>query len=52
MWFIFYGHMLNMTKSETDNTDVAEMVDLINCLSVYNGQAEIKKRKLTIDDLI
>ena len=36
---IFYGHMLGMTKKETLCTRHGEMLDLISCLSIYNGSA-------------
>lgn len=49
---MFYGHILNMSTEEILGTRVAQMIDLINCLSVYNGQAELKKTKtISIDDI-
>lgn len=42
-----------MTRQEIINTRYGEMVDLITCLSIYNGNAEEKiKAKYSIDDII
>lgn len=42
-----------MQRQEILTTRYGEMLDLISCLSVYNGQAEEKiKVKLGIDDII
>ena len=46
-WYLFYGHMLNMTRQETLVTKYGEMNDLIACLAIYNGNA---KEKHTIHD--
>lgn len=41
-----------MTTDEILGTKVVQMIDLINCLSVYNGQAELKKtHTISIDDI-
>lgn len=44
-WLIFYGHMLGMSRRETLATRYGELVDLIACLSVYNGTAKLKKER-------
>lgn len=36
---------MGMSREEVNNTRYGEMIDLINCLSVYNGGAEVKKTK-------
>lgn len=41
-----------MGRKETLLTTVGEMMDLMNCLSIYNGSAEPKKPKLTYDEAI
>lgn len=50
-WFIFYGLQLGMTRQEVFDVPYGEMVDLINCLAIYNGGAE-EKRKLTFDEIL
>lgn len=50
-WYIFYGHMLNMTKQETLCTRYGEMNDLISCLAIYNGRAE-EKKKMSFDEAL
>lgn len=40
-----------MGKQEVMNTRVGEMLDMISCLSVYNGGAEAKNtKKYTFDE--
>ena len=51
-WFVFYGHQLNMTRQETMLTAVGEMIDMINCLAIYNGGAKEKDRKLSCDEIV
>lgn len=41
---LFYGYQIGMTRQEVMDTRVGEMLDLISCLSVYNGGAREKKR--------
>lgn len=41
-WYLFYGHMMNMTRQETLVTRLGEMNDLIACLAIYNGTAHEK----------
>lgn len=40
-----------MSREEIDVTPYGEMVDLITCLSIFNGTAE-QKRKLSYDEAI
>lgn len=51
-WYLFYGRQLSMDRQETLCTRFGEMLDLINCLSIYNGGAEQKaeKKKYTFDE--
>ena len=53
-WFIFFGTQLNMNRQEVINARFGEMQDLISCLSVYNGTAEIaeKKKTMTFDEIM
>lgn len=39
-WFLFYGRMLHMSRQEIITTDYSEMVDMVTCLSIYNGVLE------------
>lgn len=43
-----------MSREDTLNTRYGEMLDLINCMMIYNGGAnqKIPKRKLTFDQLM
>lgn len=50
-WFIFYGHMLGMSRQETLATRWGEMNDLVACLAIYNGKAK-EKKKLSFDQAI
>lgn len=51
-WYLFYGRQMNMDRQETMNTRYGEMMDMIACLSIYNGGAEQKmpKKKYTFDE--
>lgn len=42
---MFYGRKLGMTKHEVMVTPMGEMLDMINCLSIYEGGARQKNRK-------
>lgn len=39
---MFYGRMMHMTRQEVMLTRYGEMLDMIDCLSIYNGVAEVK----------
>lgn len=42
-----------MTKEEVFHTRYGEMIDLLNCLSIYNGSAEPKtKRQMDYDEVM
>lgn len=41
-----------MCKQEILITDIWEMQDMISCLSIYNGVAKPKKKKLSFDEII
>lgn len=52
-WFVFYGHMLNMSRQETMLTRYGEFIDMISCLAVYNGGAEVDEAKnMTFDEVM
>lgn len=44
--------MLHMSRQEILCTRTGEMLDMINCMAIYNGQAKPKKqkRKWTFDE--
>ena len=46
-WYLFYGRKLGMSAQEVMDTTYGEMLDMISCLSIYNGGAEEKPPKLT-----
>lgn len=51
-WYVFYGvHEFHMSLSDILATTPGEMVDLINCLAVFNGVAK-EKNKLTYDQVL
>lgn len=41
-----------MSRREILRTKYGEMVDLINCLAVYNNKATEKRRRLSYDEVI
>ncbi len=41
-----------MEKREILVTDIFEMQDMISCLSIYNGVAKPKKKKLSFDEIL
>lgn len=41
-----------MNEQEVMMSGVGEMLDMISCLSVYNGGAEVAKKKLTYDEIM
>lgn len=50
---MFYGTQLHMDRQEVMNCRFGEMQDLISCLSIYNGKAEIAdKKKQTFDEIM
>lgn len=52
-WYLFYGRKLNMTKQEILVTPYGEMMDMISCLAIYEGNANQKiKRSWTYEDAI
>jgi hypothetical protein len=40
-----------MSREETINTDYGEMVDMINCLQIYEGNA-VQKKVWTHDEVL
>ena len=52
-WYLFYGRKMNMTKQEILVTPYGEMMDMISCLSIYEGNATQKiKRSWKYEDAI
>lgn len=49
---LFYGRMLGMERTEILITRYGEMLDMINCFAIYNGNATAKKRKLRHDEVM
>lgn len=53
---MFYGAQIGLSRQEVLNSPYGEMMDLISCLSVYNGNAEVvegkKKKPKTFDDVM
>lgn len=41
-----------MSKREILHTRYGEMMDLLACSSVYNGDVKVKKKKLTYDEVM
>ena len=51
-WYLFYGRRCGMSTQEIMNTRLGEMTDMISCLSVYEGGAELKKPKMTYEEVM
>lgn len=53
-WFLFFGRKLGMQKTEILDLKYGEMMDMINCMTIYNGGAKqkAKRRRLSYDDAI
>lgn len=51
-WFLFYGRILNMPRQEIIATRFSEMLDMITCLSIYNGNVEPDHSINDFDDAI
>lgn len=50
-WFEFYSLQLGMSRLEIFDLPYGRTMDLIACLSIFNGGAEQKvKKKLTYDE--
>ena len=41
-----------MSREETLNTRFGEMCDMIACMEIYSGRADLKKKPLSYDDAI
>lgn len=41
-----------MSREETLATRYGEMLDLIACMSIYNGRATQKKKKMTMETIL
>lgn len=50
-WYLFYGYQIGLSRQETLTTIYGEFMDLISCLSIYNG-ADQKKKKIDFDEVI
>lgn len=51
-WYLFYGRKLGMSKREVLATPYGEMLDMIACLSIYEGNAKPKKEKMKFEDIM
>ena len=45
-------HEFHLSLREINAMRFGEMVDMINCLSVYTGTAKFKQSKLTYDQIM
>lgn len=50
-WWLFYGRKCGMSKQEIMNTCYGEMVDMISCLSIYEGGAE-QQIRMSYEDVM
>lgn len=46
-WYLFYGRKLNMGRQEILHTRYGEMLDMISCLSIYEGSAKPARETIT-----
>ena len=44
-WYIYHGHMMNMTREETMTTRFGEFMDLLSCDAIATGKAKYKRPK-------
>ena len=44
-WFIYHGHMMNMSRDETMTTRYGEFLDLMACDAIMTGKAKYKRPK-------
>lgn len=53
-WFIYHGHMMNMSRDETMTTRYGEFLDLMACDAIMNGKAKYKrpKKKMNHDEML
>lgn len=49
-FLVYFGLSLGMTKNETLNTAYGELMDLIDCRSIYNGADY--KHELSYDEIM
>ena len=49
---MFYGRKLGMSKQEIYVTPIGEMLDMLACLSIYEGSAKPKKPKMKMEDFL
>ena len=40
--------MMNMSRHDVLLTRYGEMLDMIDCLSIYNGEAELKRKAVVL----
>lgn len=45
-------HEFHLSIDEINALLFGEMIDMINCLSVYKGAAKYKKHKMTYDEVM
>ena len=52
-WLLFYGmHEFHLSRQEIDHMRYGEMLDLISCLAVYGGSANLKKKYSYEDSIL
>ena len=51
-WFLFYGRKCGMSTQEIMTTRLGEMLDMISCLSIYEGGATYKAPKPSYADVM
>lgn len=51
-WFIFYGLKLGMSKQETMNCPYGLFMDLLTCLSIYEGNMKPKRLPMSMDEFL
>lgn len=52
-WLLYYGREMGMNRREVMETLFGEMLDMISCHSIYNGNATEKiKKKWTYEEAI
>ena len=51
-WFLFYGRRCGMSTQEIMITTYGEMVDMISCISIYEGGAKPKRPNMRYEDVM
>ena len=53
-WYIYHGHMMNMTREETMATLYGEFMDLMACDAITRGGAKYKRprRRMNHEEML